>query len=94
MADTDYDFVVAEVAKDLKLDEQELRAQFSTYLATAPRSDSLEPATIAACYAVYRLTKSRWAFRVTSKSREQWRRVALGKGATPILRQNPELADE
>jgi len=79
MNDDTYDEVVAEVAHDLGIEEQALRAKFSTYLNLRyPNNGGDE---WAACYAVYRLTKARSAFRMAERSRNGWRERAMSLGS-------------
>lgn len=83
MTDSTYDAVVAEIARDLQLDEVELRAKFSRYLhLTFPDNGGAE---WAACYAVYRLTKARSSFRMCVRSRNGWRDRAISLGSSGHL---------
>lgn len=83
-ADSIYDEVVAEVAKDLQLPEGELRGKFSRYLYLPYPDNGGEE--WAACYAVYRLTKAYSAFRMATRSRNGWRERAMDLGSPGHLR--------
>jgi hypothetical protein len=80
-----YDEVVAEVAKDLRLDEAELREQFGQWINSRWPHEHVQREWGAACYAVYRLTKTRSAFRMAAASRERWRDRAISLGSPPHL---------
>lgn len=79
-----YDEVVAEVARDLGIDEQVLRDRFSTYLNLSYPDNGGD--RWAACYAVYRLTKARSAFSMAKRSRDGWRERAISLGSPGHLR--------
>lgn len=75
---TSYDEVVADVARDLRVDEGELRETFSRWLDTTHdtrreliASGRMTELDDARCYAVYRLTKSAGAFRGLMKTVER-----------------------
>jgi hypothetical protein len=79
-----YDEVVAEVARDLGIEEPALRAKFTRYL-SVPREES-RGEEWTACYAVYRLVKARSAFRMATQSRNGWRERAMELGSPGYLR--------
>lgn len=93
MTNSVYDQVVAEVATDLHLNEETLRAAFSVWLRGPGCVHlSLPSEYNHACYAVYRLTKTRSAFQMTSKSRARWRERAMELGSPGHLRATSDEA--
>jgi hypothetical protein len=69
---------ISQVAEDLGLDETELHQAFRSWLAN---QDAVSLEMRAASYAVYRVDKLSWAFKVTSKSRCSWRARAMELGS-------------
>lgn len=82
---TIFEETIAEVARDLLLDEEELRGQFERWLALAPGAVDPDlqrlPTVRAACYAAYRLIKLKTALRGAGASRRRWRDRALAAEA-------------
>jgi hypothetical protein len=86
MREDTYDEVVAEVAKDLALEEPDLRRAFSAWLARTGSSTQPAPDLAHACYAVYRLTKLKTALRMVHRSRDGWKERAILLGSPRHLR--------
>jgi hypothetical protein len=83
--------VINEVAADLgavdpAITADALRDAFGTWLLHPPmgKDSGLAPTMNAACYAVYQLSKSRWAFNAVRRSAARWRDAGRAAGPNPF----------